>query len=300
MALSTSFFFSQSNLQDYNDCPRRFYLKYIRKLAWPAVESEPVQDNEHFRLQGELFHKLIHQFFLGIPAEKLSALATDALLAGWWENFLQSQKELFQWDEAAYLPEQVVTTTLEGFRLLAKYDLFVMTKQGTYLIYDWKTYRRRPHREQIAQKVQTRLYPFTLLHSGHFLPQIAPSVQHPEVQRFANHWKLSDYLPENLKLVYWYANYPGQPEIFTYTKHQFQQDQLYLSRLIRSIANLAQSEQTGDFPMTTHSERCLFCVYRSLCDRGSRAGDWDQDLPETELQVTLDDFDFEHISEIEF
>ena len=44
--LPGSFIFSQSSLQYYFDCPRRFQLRYIEHLAWPAVETEPVLENE--------------------------------------------------------------------------------------------------------------------------------------------------------------------------------------------------------------------------------------------------------------
>ena len=39
--LPADFHFSQGSLQDYVDCPRRFQLRYMMKLAWPAVEAEP-------------------------------------------------------------------------------------------------------------------------------------------------------------------------------------------------------------------------------------------------------------------
>ena len=32
---------SQSSLQDYVDCARRFQLRYLDRLSYPAIESEP-------------------------------------------------------------------------------------------------------------------------------------------------------------------------------------------------------------------------------------------------------------------
>ncbi|MCA9982517.1 MAG: PD-(D/E)XK nuclease family protein, partial [Anaerolineales bacterium] len=38
LALPETFAFSQSSLQAYEDCPRRFWLAYVEQLPWPAVE----------------------------------------------------------------------------------------------------------------------------------------------------------------------------------------------------------------------------------------------------------------------
>mgnify|MGYP007064289961 CR=1 FL=1 len=40
MPLPVDFQFSQNNLQDYLDCARRFELRALRRLAWPAAQSE--------------------------------------------------------------------------------------------------------------------------------------------------------------------------------------------------------------------------------------------------------------------
>ena len=67
-SLPDRFTFSQSSLQDYTDCPRRFQLRYIEQLKWPAVESEPVLDNERRQQEGQLFHRLVQQHRIGLPA----------------------------------------------------------------------------------------------------------------------------------------------------------------------------------------------------------------------------------------
>lgn len=60
-ALSSPFTFSQSSLQDYFDCPRRFELRYIDRLNWPAVEAEPALENERRLREGTYFHRLAQQ-----------------------------------------------------------------------------------------------------------------------------------------------------------------------------------------------------------------------------------------------
>jgi hypothetical protein len=271
------FLFSQSNLQDYVDCPRRFYLKHLLKLAWPSIESEPVQENEHFRLQGERFHKMVHQLIVGIPLEKILSLNADMILTSWWEAFLVSQKDLLAAQPARLFPEFTVSTFHAGYRILAKYDLLQVNEDGTFVIYDWKTYRNRPRRERLAAKLQTRLYPFIL-----------SSPPNPAHQN-----------PGNLKLIYWYANFPSQPEIFFYNSAQYDKDSRYLEDLILSIEAAANEDSEDAFPLTMNLDRCLFCVYRSLCDRGTRAGDG-TDGEEADFASSLEDFDFEQISEVEF
>ncbi|NCT22292.1 PD-(D/E)XK nuclease family protein, partial [bacterium] len=63
--IQSPFTFSQSSLQDYADCPRRFQLRYIEQLAWPAVETEPALENERRQQEGLLFHRLAQQHLIG-------------------------------------------------------------------------------------------------------------------------------------------------------------------------------------------------------------------------------------------
>ncbi len=72
MTLPDDFVFTQNNLQDFVDCPRRFQLKYLLKMAWPAPISEPIEENDHLIQLGSQFHQMVHQFFLGIPEEKIT------------------------------------------------------------------------------------------------------------------------------------------------------------------------------------------------------------------------------------
>jgi hypothetical protein len=89
--LPPGFQFSQGSLQDYIDCHRRFQLRYLVQLAWPAVESEPVLESERFMQQGARFHRMVQQHLLGISAERLAMLAKDEDLLRWWENYLRAK-----------------------------------------------------------------------------------------------------------------------------------------------------------------------------------------------------------------
>jgi hypothetical protein len=51
--LPLDFQFSQGSLQDYVDCRRRFQLRYLDQLAWPAVEAEPLLEHEQRYLRND-------------------------------------------------------------------------------------------------------------------------------------------------------------------------------------------------------------------------------------------------------
>ena len=89
-SLPSGFTFSQSSLQDYSDCPRRFQLRYIEQLLWPAVETEPVLENERRQQEGQHFHRMVQQHLIGLPAETLARLANSPTLSRWWGNYLNA------------------------------------------------------------------------------------------------------------------------------------------------------------------------------------------------------------------
>jgi MoaA/NifB/PqqE/SkfB family radical SAM enzyme len=74
-------------------------------------------------------------------------------------------------------------------------------------------------------------------------------------------------------------------------------DEKYLTGLIKEIVVLEESE----FDLTTEEVRCQYCLYRSLCQRGIRAGALHEWMQETEGDEGFAlDFEFDQISEIEF
>lgn len=281
--LPAGFQFSQSALQDFADCPRRFHLRYIRRLAWPAVETEPALESERFIRQGEAFHHVAHQFFLGIPVESMGKSVQEEPLSSWWTNLLQSIDQMpeFKQPASSRHPEFILSAPWEDYRLIAKYDLLLVNQDQSILIFDWKTYRSRPRRPWLQGRMQTLIYPFLLALAG-------------------QEAKLTiDIHPEQISLIYWFANFPTTPEVFTYSARQFQADHGKLSRIVKNIRDLAAKHDQEAFQMTTEVNRCLYCNYRSLCDRGVRAGD----LPETAEEtpdLDLLDASLEQIAEIEY
>lgn len=272
--LPKNFLFSQSSLQDYQDCPKRFYLRYLQQLAYPAEETEPALESERHLQQGEYFHRLVHQSLLGLPEEKLARLANTRDLEQWWQNWV-SFRQVAGFEQATLYPEWTLSAPLGLYRVVAKYDLIVQHPNGKWVIYDWKTYRRRPLNEWLAARWQTRLYPALLCLAGAHLND-----GHP-IQ------------PEQVEMIYWFADFPQDPATFVYRTAQFQRDQDALQKLIREILT------TSAFPPTEETRRCRFCVYRGYCERGAQPGDFDEAEAEMEAEEWFN-INFDQIGEIAF
>jgi len=271
--LPASFTFSQSSLQDYFDCPRRFQLRYIEHLAWPAVETEPVRENERRQQEGQLFHRMVQQHLVGLPVEKLTRHANSPNLSRWWMNYLGYQFEL---DGCTKYTELTLTAPVGLHRLLAKYDLVAISPGQKALIFDWKTSHKRPRDEWMAVRMQTRVYRALLVQAGAYLNAGAPI---PAAQ---------------VEMVYWYADFPSEPTRFSYDAAQSKRDWDALTALINEISNHPH------FPLTQDEKKCAYCPYRSYCDRGGKAGVLDESDDGMEIAQADFNLNFEQIAEIEF
>lgn len=283
--LPENFHFTQGSLQDYTDCRRRFQLRYLHRLRWPAIEAEPYLDNEHRMRQGAAFHRLVQQHLSGIPADRLTAMLragrwADSDLERWWSNYLEKAPELAP---SGYHGEVSVETVLSApfgsHRLLARYDAIFWIGEGLQrraLIVDWKTSQVRHRRSWLASRLQTHVYPYVLARTWRGAPSGNPLP------------------PENITMIYWFPAFPDQPERFSYDVQLFNKDEAYLQSLVAEIAHLNES----DFHLTPNEERCAFCTYRSLCDRGVKAGNLDQ--VEWEAEDAEFALDFDQIAELEF
>ena len=276
---------SQSSLQDYMDCAQRFKLRYLDRLSYPAAETEPTVENEKHQQEGEYFHRLVQQYLIGIPAGQIAKFANSVNLQRWWENF-QNSKDLTglraefrrkpgdSGDLSGLYPEATLSAPLGKHRLLAKYDLITI-QDGKALIYDWKTYRKRPRNEWLAARMQTRVYRALLIQAGAHLNNGRP------------------FEPEQIEMIYWFADFPDEPAQFPYTSEQFQRDWDTLLKLSDEVAT------ASSYPLTEDRQKCLFCTYRSYCERGIHAGNLEQAEAEREAEE-LFDVNFEQIGEIAF
>src|SRR5512138_2936060 len=106
---------SQSSLQDYMDCAQRFKLRYLDRLSYPAVETEPALENEKHQKEGEYFHRLVQQHLIGIPAEQVGKLANTVNLQRWWENYMSASDLEGLKDLQGLYPEITLSAPLGKF-----------------------------------------------------------------------------------------------------------------------------------------------------------------------------------------
>ena len=279
MILPNDFVFTQANLQDYVDCPYRFYLRYVLRTRWPALVVDQALDFEQRGQAGGRFHRLVQQYLLGVPAERIEALAEEdpwPELRAWWAGFLT---HVPPWLVGQRWVEMPLTATLVGQRLLAKYDLLLVEEQGNLTIFDWKTSEKPLSKARLLERIQTRLYRLVLLLASPMLLNQQPAA------------------PEQISMHYWYATHPQTPIYLIYSQADFDRDREYLAHLVETVANA----EVEDFLRTADLARCRFCVYRSHCERGVEAGSLEEF---DRLELELDDpdrlIDFDDLPEIEF
>ncbi len=276
MSLPADFVFSQASLQDYVDCPRRFQLRYLLRVAWPTPVAEPIRLAEEHLQKGASFHRLVYQHLIGLPPELLTTTITDSQLRQWWEAYRQTPPPNLP---AAIYPEITLSAPLAGRRLAAKYDVIAAAPESRLAIVDWKTNLRRPTRDWLERRLQTRVYRYVLAAAG---------------QRFNRGQQVP---PEIVEMTYWFANFPAQPERFRYDAAALAADEGYLGDLIGEIILRAADEA---LPMTDDTRRCRFCHYFSFCERGFGPADLTELEEEPEEGPAEIELDLDQIAEIEF
>lgn len=280
--LPDGFVLSQSSLQDYVDCPRRFQLRYLEHCRWPAPETADALEFERWMRGGHAFHRLLRQLYSGVPADLLERIAaTDMDLQRWWGNYCATPPA--DLPQEVQEPEVTLATTLctadpapHCFRLEARYDLLTGTPGERWIIVDWKTGHRRPTRAWLESRLQTLIYPWVLVHAG------ATFNGEP-------------IAPEGVEMLYWFAEFPAQPERFAYSAEALTAGEAYLEGLLAEIG-----AQSGEFPKTTDRRACRFCVYRSLCWEDVRAGLLAEAEDVQAAVAALEDIDLDAIAPIPF
>lgn len=140
--------FSAASLQDYQDCPLRFELRYIRQLRWPAREGTEAMET------GNQVHRMVQQALLGFPRDLLPAVIADFETVDVLQLIDRLTSEL---GDAKRFVEHSVSLRFNDVDYTGKFDLLYILPDNNALIFDWKTdLHFRP--ESFDDRVQTRLY----------------------------------------------------------------------------------------------------------------------------------------------
>ena len=268
MSLPSNFQFSQASLGDYVDCARRFQLRYLLEQDWPAVESEPLLERERLADLGRRFHKLIQQHVEGLPVDARTRSLGEAELMRWWQSYLTGLNTTLIDLPPDRRAEVAVSIPFGPYRLTAHFDLIAVAAQQAVIV-DWKTERRKPTRDQLLNRMQTRVYRLVLT----------------EAQQRA---------PGTVSMRYWFAEYPDQPEVLRYDAAQQADDHQFLTNL---IAEIDDRQSSDEWPKTPNLRKCDFCAYRSLCNRGIGAGVIDPEAGDLDLELEIN---LEEIDEIAY
>ncbi len=244
---------TQSTLQLYCDCPRRYWLSVVRRLPWPAARTASSQEDERRARLGTHFHRMVQRALRDLP---VAAGAVRGEAGRWFAEWRAA------WDEAqSGLPllreiECTLSTPLPlgdgrgSVRLLARYDLLAVEPGRRAVIIDWKSSGSLPPLDRLYARVQSRLYPFILVEAGPALP-----------------W--GPLLPEQVEMRYWFAAAPREPVILRYNDEQHAAQRQWLRTLLDDILSRQSEEEFPPAPgdTTTRHALCAHCIYRSRCGR---------------------------------
>lgn len=262
------FDYSQNKLHDYLECPRRYELRYLLQRIWPAVHSEPVLALEEQMNNGKIFHLMAQQFFSGINPNEIQLQVESEKILTWWNAFLPFAEA---YKQLSCQPEVYISSKINQTSFVGVFDLLVYTPNGKITIVDWKTNQIKPPRRNLEQHVQTRLYPLLLTSGG---------------KQWNNGHEVQ---PDQIEMIYWFANFPDEPESFPYSEQSYQSDLFFILDLVDRI----EKTGPGEFLLTENQTKCKFCNYRSLCGRGSTPGLY------TELETEDLEYLYEEIEEID-
>ena len=240
--MQASMLIDQSALAAFVACPRRFQLRYLSQLPWPAVPLDRAQSLAVER--GRQFHRLVERYFLGLPVEE-EALA-DNVLRDWWQRFISAGPAL---PNGRRWPEFRLTIPVDDVFLVGRFDLLILGEENgrpAVYLYDWKTSRPRS-RAELAADWQTRIY---LALAAESQSALAGSDKPPAA--------------EDISLTYWYTSEPESPRAINYSNTAHAQNWAEIRQLVRAI-----KAHRGEpiWPLTEDLRQCRYCAYQILCGR---------------------------------
>ena len=290
LKLPSTFAFSQASLQSYENCPRRFWLAYVERLSWPAMEAGPYDEQERLMRLGGQFHQLVERAEVGVPTDLL-AVDLAYPLDEWFESYLRHRPADLPGESVEV--ERVLSAPLAAgsgrYRLAARYDLIAVGGQGEgrrAVIVDWKTNKRVTRRSSLQLRMQTRVYPFVLVEASAGMP-----------------W--GPLAPEQVEMRYWFTAAPAEPVAFRYSSALHAENRARFEQILTEILSRERESDFAKVPDSEENRRrfCSYCIYRSRCNRGIEAGEFEEydeeAFAEEDLESALE-FTLEEVQELAF
>ena len=281
--------FSQSSLQAFADCPRRFWLTYVQQLPWPAIEISPVQEHVYLMRLGEAFHRAVQRAEIGIDPDLIAPRLQDPV-DQWFRDYRAYRpadlpREFTAVETLLAIPLRAAESG-PTYRLAAKFDLLAIAPQTRAVIVDWKTTQRRTDPATLRRRLQSQVYPYLLVEASAAMP-----------------W--GPLAPEQVEMRYWFTAAPDQPVHIGYNAQLHAANHATLQRLLAQIL-AGQGEE--DFPKVPDTEAnrqrlCAYCAYRSRCDRGDQPGSMDMLSDPDDLlrdPATAPEFSLDELAELAF
>ena len=254
-ALGKSFRFSQTALSTFYTCRRRFWLRYVRRVQWPAMLTDQMAGWERAIERGSLFHRWIHQESVGIDLADSVRNEDDAVLQRWWENWCSTPPAL---PEGTVYSEIQLSAPILSHRLVAQFDRLIVTESGRMHIADWKTGLKAPVQSVFDESWQTRVYLYVAVEAGRILVPNA----------LVN--------PSDVVLSYWHANAPSALRDIPYSEDEHERVRDVVEQSVAEICALPNEMEA--FSKCEDRVECTRCAYAVLCDRGCALVDaWEGD-----------------------
>ena len=257
--------YSQTSLEQYLLCQRRFWLRYVRGLAWPPPVGAQALQIEEALERGQQFHEWVAQQSLGFDLGTMVNRGKDEVLKTWNHNYVRSP--YYQQENEYVYSEIELSTRINGCVLMARIDRLIVQPGKSIDIIDWKTGYNNPDANRKRNSFQTKVYRYVVLKSVHQLP-------------------IMDLLrvdAEQIHLTYWYPEYPETPIHIGYSEGEHEQIEAYLSSIIQEIL---QKKDVADYPVTPDTTQCVYCPYQRYCDRVTEPAQ-DEYWPDEDLLIEM-------------
>jgi DNA helicase-2/ATP-dependent DNA helicase PcrA len=247
--ISEDHHFSASALQTFDNCPMQYKFSYVLRV--------PTAGKTYFNLGGavhEVIENLTRQELEGIPPTKEQALA---MLEQFWSSHAYASKKKEREDKER--AEQMIDTylawqsqnenevidvemkfafDLSGRIVKGFIDRVERTREGNYVVIDFKTGYQSETKNSIKESIQMNVYCLAILEKFGALPRRASLF-------YVKHEKTVDYFPDS---------------------EQLEKQKTRLRSMIDAVL-------LEEFPGSPAYQTCRFCDYEALCEEKEVGGD---------------------------